>query len=140
MGLVYFYNCNGQHRFLMDQKVLCVFLFMLGISHGLECYFGDLMTGDNFDATTFTKETCENNDDVCMKQEDDDGEYRECRQFQVLKKNINVLELDSCVETTNGGEKLTTCVCSENLCNTSTMLNGGMVLVFALMGIFMLKI
>ena len=77
---------------------------------------------------------------ILIAEEDDEGEYRECRQFQVLKKNINVLELDSCVETTNGGEKLTTCVCSENLCNTSTMLNGGMVLVFALMGIFMLKI
>ena len=73
----------------------------------------------------------------------DEGEDRSCQQFQEIKKYNNDLELDSCVENTDpsDGEKvITTCLCSESLCNTSTMLNGGMVLVFALMGIFMLKI
>ena len=66
-----------------------------------------------------------------------------CLCKQHVKKYNNDYELDSCVENTDpaDGEKvITTCLCSESLCNTSTMLNGGMVLVFALMGIFMLKI
>merc|ERR1712062_1176 len=145
MGLVYFYNCNGQHRFLMDQKVVCMFLLMLGISHGLECYHGKLATGENFNATIASKVTCQDNQNVCFKRRvaHHEGEVRGCDQFQEIKKHINDLELDSCFETTDprDGEKVIhACICSQNLCNTSTMLNGGMVLVFALMGIFMLKI
>ena len=84
--LVYFYNCNGQHRFLMDQKVVCMFFLMLGISHGLECYHGELAIGEHFNATTFTKETCENNDDVCMKR-------TYCCIIKNLLVNYNVLKI-----------------------------------------------
>ena len=68
-------------------------------------------------------------------------ESRGCEDFQLLKHGYEpVPQLDRCTKVEAEGEKGTICVCSESLCNTSTMLNGGMVLVFALMGIFMLKI
>ena len=54
----------------MDQKVVCVFLLILGMSHGLQCYgyrhsYEDM---DNFDpATAATKVTCDEDEDVCVK-------------------------------------------------------------------------
>ena len=52
----------------MDQKVVCVFLIILGMSHGLQCYFGDYGgRRGNFDATTAMKGTCEEYEDVCVK-------------------------------------------------------------------------
>ena len=80
---------------------------------------------------------------ILIAESSDEGEGRSCQQFQEIKKYNNDYELDSCVENTDPADAekvITTCLCSESLCNTSTMLNGGMVLVFALMGIFMLKI
>ena len=53
----------------MDQKVVCVFLIMLGVSHGLQCYVYPTSIEDtgNFDPATATKETCDEDDDVCIK-------------------------------------------------------------------------
>ena len=57
----------------MDQKVVCVFLIMLGVSHGLQCYvyptsIEDMAdNADNFDPATAEKETCDEDEDVCVK-------------------------------------------------------------------------
>ena len=52
----------------MDQKVVCMFLLILGVSHGLQCYGGDYGTGKkNFDAATARKLACRDNEDVCQK-------------------------------------------------------------------------
>ena len=58
----------------MDQKVVCIFLIMIGMSHGLECYKGtNVGAEDNFDAVTATKRTCYDrviegvSQDVCFK-------------------------------------------------------------------------
>merc|ERR1719414_1655558 len=112
----------------MDQKVVCMFLLTLGISHGLECY---LTNGENFNATIASKVTCGDDENVCFKQVYDGGESRGCEDFQLLKHGYEpVPQLDRCTKVEAEGEKGTICVCSESLCNTSTMLNGGMVLVF----------
>ena len=52
----------------MDQKVVCVFLLIIGICHGLQCYkvFGHGRE-DNFDAATARKITCQDWQDVCVK-------------------------------------------------------------------------
>ena len=54
----------------MDPKVACVFLLMLGVTHGLQCYSGYFGFEDNFDAANATKETCYSDYadyDVCFK-------------------------------------------------------------------------
>ena len=54
----------------MDQRVVCIFLIMIGMSHGLECYKGWTWGGeDNFDAATATKATCYDwvIEDICVK-------------------------------------------------------------------------
>ena len=58
----------------MDQKVVCVFLVILGMSHGLQCYNGDYGGSmGNFDATTAMRRTCYGrviegvSQDVCFK-------------------------------------------------------------------------
>ena len=53
----------------MDQKVVCVFLLILGMSHGLQCYNypHSIEDMDNFDHATATKVICDEDDDVCVK-------------------------------------------------------------------------
>ena len=69
----------------------------------------------------------------------------------VSKDKFARVSLNKCTEDEN--DDRTICLCTEDLCNkctedqctnqpinnNSTMINGGMVLIFALMGIFMLK-
>ena len=54
----------------MDQKVVCVFLIMLGMSYGLQCYVYPTSIeemGMDFDPATAEKETCDEDEDVCIK-------------------------------------------------------------------------
>ena len=51
----------------MDPKVSCVFLLMLGVTYGLQCYTGDFGFEDNFDAANAAKETCREDQDGCYK-------------------------------------------------------------------------
>merc|ERR1712062_305735 len=137
----------------MDQKVVCMFLLLVvGTSHGLQCYTGqpspgDRGTEDNFDPANANKVTCDADHDVCIKTigiGPGSGIDRRCEDLKNYKNFFDpILELDTCSETTislgpETNRKATVCTCSQDLCNKSTMLNGGMVLVFALMGFFML--
>merc|ERR1712029_596677 len=83
----------------MDQKVFCIFLLMVGITHGLQCYWGH-SDEDNFDAATAQKDLCPAHYDVCFKTIDEqEGIHRGCGWFQTLKDDTNpVLKRDRCTE------------------------------------------
>jgi len=109
----------------MDSKVFFVFLLLVGISHGLECYI------HNYNGPQYPEEIQENDDpvrvqcpagfDACATHTDEDGTTRLCANSQWLQHGgfKPRPQIGTCTEITNlrTGTKSNLCLCSDDLCN-----------------------
>merc|ERR1712062_503825 len=99
----------------MDSKVFFVFLLLVAISHGLECYAG----WENGDPV---RVQCPAGFDLCATNTHEDGTARFCANSQWLQHHVGFKprpQIGTCTEITNlrTGTKSNLCLCSDDLCN-----------------------